>query len=208
MDYEKKYKQLHTLISDLYPFMSEYCKEKVEGFFPELKEDSEDEKIRKEIINYFECQSKEEPSRKDTHNKWIAWLEKVIIPNHSDIASSFIEDIKNVIDEAPLLMQSDKEKMIAWLEKQGEQKVSYTTTVETGNGGINALVTRELSTNGCDDEQKPADKVKPIVVRDFNSVFSREQIEEIDKRIEESQRLYNAKLIDAMQKVKDFPMTN
>ena len=57
-------------------------------------------------------------------------------------------------------------------------------------------------------EQKSADKVKPIVVRDFNSVFSREQIEEIDKRIEESQRLYNAKLIDAMQKVKDFPMTN
>ena len=36
MDYKKKYKQLHTLISDLYPFMSEYCKEKVEGFFPEL----------------------------------------------------------------------------------------------------------------------------------------------------------------------------
>lgn len=44
-------------------------------------------------------------------------------------------------------------KWIAWLEKQGEQKVSYTTTVETGNGGINALVTREVPTN---DEQKPA----------------------------------------------------
>jgi hypothetical protein len=43
--------------------------------------------------------------------------------------------------------------MLAWLEKQGEQKVSYTTIVETGNGGINALVTREI-TNGCDDEPK------------------------------------------------------
>ena len=40
-------------------------------------------------------------------------------------------------------------------EKQGEQKVDYTTLVETGNGGINALVTRELSTNDC-DEQKTA----------------------------------------------------
>lgn len=29
-------------------------------------------------------------------------------------------------------------------EKQGEQKVSYTTTVETGDGGINALVTKDI----------------------------------------------------------------
>ena len=90
----------------------------LESLFPEIRE-SDDERIRKEIINYFKCQSIEEPSRKDTHNKWIAWLEKVIIPNHNDIDSSFIEDIKNVISEAPLLMQSDKKKMIDWLEKQG-----------------------------------------------------------------------------------------
>ena len=37
---------------------------------------SEDEKIRKGIINYFQCQSEEEPTRKEIHNKWIAWLEK------------------------------------------------------------------------------------------------------------------------------------
>lgn len=36
----------------------------------------EDEKVRKEIINYFRCQSEEEPTRKEIHNKWIAWLEK------------------------------------------------------------------------------------------------------------------------------------
>ena len=57
-------------------------------------------------------------------------------------------------------------------------------------------------------EQKSTDKVEPIVIRDFNSVFSREQVEKIDKRIEESQRLYNAKLRDAMRKVEDFPMTD
>lgn len=56
--------------------------------------------------------------------------------------------------------------------------------------------------------QKPTDKVEPIVLRDFNSVFSREQIEEIDKRIEKSQRLHDAKLRDTMRKVKDFPMTD
>ena len=42
--------------------------------FPELKDN--DDNIRKEIINYFKCQNREEPSRKDIHNKWIAWLEK------------------------------------------------------------------------------------------------------------------------------------
>jgi hypothetical protein len=41
----------------------------------------------------------------------------------------------------------------------GEQEPNYTTLVETGNGGINALVTRELSTN--DYEEKPADKAEP-----------------------------------------------
>ena len=53
------------------------------------------------------------------------------------------------------------EDIRTWLEKQGEQKASYTTIVETGNGGINALVTRELS-NSCDYEEKPADKVEPF----------------------------------------------
>lgn len=55
-----------------------------EGYEAEIKDgkvivrktESEDEKIRKEIINYFKCQSRDEPTRKDIHNKWIAWLEK------------------------------------------------------------------------------------------------------------------------------------
>lgn len=54
---------------------------------------------------------------------------------------------------------SDYQRWLAWLEKQCEQKVNYTTFVETGNGGINALVTRELSNN--DYEEKPANKVEP-----------------------------------------------
>jgi hypothetical protein len=85
-----------------------------EEMFPELKE-SEDERIRKEIISALKY------------------------ANH-----------KGVYD-----------KHIAWLERQGEQKVTYTTTMETGDGGINALVTRELPTDGCDDEQNLADKVEP-----------------------------------------------
>lgn len=78
MDYEKKYKQLHTLIGDLYPFMSKYCKEKVEVFFPELKK-SEDERIKNVLIGWINL----EPSTSfnDTFDGFskeqiLAWLEK------------------------------------------------------------------------------------------------------------------------------------
>ena len=77
MDYEKRYKQLHTLISDLYPLMSEYCKEKVEGFFPELKE-SEDEKIRKELLEH--CINRRDGKQicvdANDYRRWADWLEK------------------------------------------------------------------------------------------------------------------------------------
>ena len=160
--YEKKYKEAQSWIEKIYPTLQHEQQMEAEAFFPELKE-SEDERIRKDIIDYFQSDwAKEEGI---TRPDWIAWL-----------------------------------------EKQGEQKVNYTTLVETGNGEINALVTGEVSNN--DYEEKPADKVGHTVVRDFNSVFSREQVEEIDKRIEKSQKLYNAKLRDAMRKVEDFPMTD
>ena len=43
---------------------------------------------------------------------------------------------------------------------------------------------------------------------DFFSIHSREDVAEIDKRIEKKQKEYDAKLRDKMMKVKDFPMTD
>lgn len=43
---------------------------------------------------------------------------------------------------------------------------------------------------------------------DFFSVHSREEVAEIDKRIEKKQKEYDAKLRDKMMKAKDFPMTD
>ena len=71
----KRYDKAIERVEGLIDFCSDSELKTLEYVFPELKE-SEDDKIRKEIINYFKCQSREEPSRKDTHNKWIAWLEK------------------------------------------------------------------------------------------------------------------------------------
>lgn len=74
MDYERKYKQLHKFISDLYPFMSEYCKEKVEGFLPEFKE-SEDERIRKFLIKWIQDNYYHGTTEIPTKTL-IGWLEK------------------------------------------------------------------------------------------------------------------------------------
>lgn len=43
---------------------------------------------------------------------------------------------------------------------------------------------------------------------DFFSVHGREEVAEIDKRIERKQKEYDAKLRDRMMKAKDFPMTD
>lgn len=47
---------------------------KLERIFPELKED-EDERIRKEIIDFLELPHPQFVGKRD-HEKWIAWLEK------------------------------------------------------------------------------------------------------------------------------------
>ena len=77
----------------------------LEEIFPELIENY-DEKIREEIINYFKCQSRDEPTRKDIHNKWIAWLEKQ--------GQTFT---KKDVDDAYLAGVHDTKKE---LEKQGK----------------------------------------------------------------------------------------
>ena len=43
---------------------------------------------------------------------------------------------------------------------------------------------------------------------DYFSVYSMEEVAEIDKRIEKKQKEYDAKLRDKMMKAKDFPMTD
>ena len=79
MNYEQKYKQLHKFISDLYPYMSEYCKEKVEGFIPEIKEIRRGD-TREELISFLEELSK--LGRNTNFDKWTTfdcakWIEWV-----------------------------------------------------------------------------------------------------------------------------------
>lgn len=78
MDYEEKYNQALERASKLRvhnPF--DTVSQMVEYIFPELKE-SEDEKVRKEILNVFKQLDKGSTicGRNYDYDKWIAWLEK------------------------------------------------------------------------------------------------------------------------------------
>ena len=80
MDYKKKYEKLHRFVKDLYPHMSEYCKEKVEGYIQELKESwthmfvaAKTVKIRKQC----KCPLMEEWIRKMSYTFWP--LKKLLI---------------------------------------------------------------------------------------------------------------------------------
>lgn len=44
------------------------------GCIKEKTQRNKEDTTADEIINYFKCQSRDEPSRKDTHNKWISWV--------------------------------------------------------------------------------------------------------------------------------------
>lgn len=55
--------------------------------------------------------------------------------------------------------------------------------------------------------KKNEKKVK-IEARDFYSVYTREQVREVDERIMKAQREYNARIQKAMREAKDFVMTH
>lgn len=55
-------------------------------------------------------------------------------------------------------------------------------------------------------KEKEHDEATEVV--DFFSVHSKEEVAEMDKRIESKQKEYDAKRRDSMMKAKDFPMTD
>lgn len=70
MNYEQKYKAALGWMQGLYNGLHGKTKEEAETYFPELKE-SEDEKLRKEIISALKW-----ANHKGVYDKHIAWLEK------------------------------------------------------------------------------------------------------------------------------------
>ena len=77
MDYEKKYNEALKWMRELYPGLHGATKEDAEHFFPELRE-SEDERIRKEMIAYFAHRADVTGfiDEGEDCKRWISYLEK------------------------------------------------------------------------------------------------------------------------------------
>lgn len=74
MDYEEKYKEALGWMQSLYKGLHGITKEDAEHYFPELK--SEDERIRKVLLNDFKNNCSEYYCEGVDRNMIIAWLEK------------------------------------------------------------------------------------------------------------------------------------
>ncbi len=73
MNYERKYKEALEWMRSVYNGLQGATKEDAEHYFPELQE-SEDERIRKDIIRVFKGEIKFISEKEN--ERYIAWLEK------------------------------------------------------------------------------------------------------------------------------------
>lgn len=170
MDYEKEYKKRLDDARYWHDVSEGDIPAVLEEIFSELRE-GEDERIRKEILEYFQ-QFENEELRGVNISDWIAWLEKQNETKEINEAS-YRTGIKRVLDNPESY----------GLKKQGEQKpvviipkFRVGDEVETGNEE-SLTITRidedgywsnDLFICGFDDsdewelvEQKPGDKVEP-----------------------------------------------
>lgn len=128
--YEKKYKEANDKVAAR--FGSNIAKE----IFTDLYE-SEDEKVRKEIMDFIDTKTIDSDERR---NRWFSWLEKQGTSyTKRDVDNAFVEGMAFAKDE---------------LEKQGEQKFIDDLTQQE----VMDIAVAKCFEQG---EQKPTDKVEP-----------------------------------------------
>ena len=100
MDYKEKYEMALESIQEILDSGQDSIKMsrlqlRLQGIFPELKE-SEDERIRKEMIEILEKEARDFPSSviAEKSNSWIAWLEKQGSQNLANSAKTCKEEQK------------------------------------------------------------------------------------------------------------------
>ena len=149
-NYEKKYKEsierMKSWVKGEHPECYSEAQKAAEFIFPELKE-SEDERIRKEIIDFLKLPHPQFIGKRD-HEKWIAWLEKqgekkdyYTKQELIDMGFSFTLNGDIV---TPDEMMEDMKKYLAWEEKHDEQKQADTPKFKVGDWITNGDYTWEV----------------------------------------------------------------
>ena len=119
--------------------------------FPELKE-SEDEKIKREIIEYIKIGT--------YHKDWIAWLEKQ--GEHAKFCDSIqVGDKVTRNKDGVLVNLSQLKRVVKKDEKQGEQKHAIEMKSAEESLGIDSETYNKIVDECIYGEQTPVDKVEP-----------------------------------------------
>ena len=97
-DYKQKYDEVVAFMRDLYPHASDYVKEKLGGYFPELS-DMDDECLKRSLIQYLDEQSvvNDKPTTCHPYEKWIEWVNK---HGESENTPKWVVDYIRNVDEA------------------------------------------------------------------------------------------------------------
>ena len=104
-----------------------------EEMFPELKEEDEDERTRKEIVRFIQMEAEDEI----VGNKWIAWVEKqrehvyTLKSSNNEDVSKLSEQITKLAKDYELNLPNRSydiyafaKDILAWIERKGEQAPS------------------------------------------------------------------------------------
>ena len=170
MNYEEKYKKALEWMQSLYSGLHGATKEDAEHYFPELKE-SEDEKIRKTLIEYIKGIKSWNYFLGISKEQMIAWLEKQGSPNTFEVSETSIKDAEEVTSRMQYI--EDDMKPIAefiinyanWnLHKDEWNQPTLTVPLFRV---LDALIQRGKPYGECvqsieeQGEKKPVDKVEP-----------------------------------------------
>lgn len=126
----KRYDEVIKLVNSKWHYKNQPCIIDVSEIFPELNE-SEDERIRKEILGVIN-QIDENTTicgRNYDYKKWIAWLKKQgeKKPVWSEEDELMRKEAISIIKQYDIICEREGDKcytadrVIAWLEKQGEE---------------------------------------------------------------------------------------
>ena len=180
MDYEKAYKHALDLAKQVHDTtISKQQKENIEIIFPELRE-SEDERIRKELLESFKYQQRESRTDKEWLNgiklsEVVAWLEKQGEQPQGKTALEAIKEEK--VDNQNRLKPADKVEpfdkfagltdfertladiCIGWI---GEEPGWKEYIKDNADVLLKIAIEKFNSVQDASFEQKPVDKIEPM----------------------------------------------
>ena len=157
MDYKEKYEQALERVRIKYADNNYAFAHKVlEEIFPELAE-SEDERIRKNIITYLKQRRDRSSSIPAAIGSWIAWLEKQ--GEHANFRNKIQIGDKVTRNEDGVLINLSQLKRVAKPANKKQKDILEDVILDSNEDGLVAETIRcKKEKQG---EQKPADKVEP-----------------------------------------------